>query len=194
VSLFRRRLSGCRNLAKQALKLVYKPLKKILTKINKVLKPIQNAVKNIGKAIRRFFGRRKREIDQPFTCEIIRSMSSSVTTLESTDIESMTDDEFLKCIEQFGKYYDYSNDALISLKSKLLSSLQLSNMTAVNDEIITKLGHLASSFDASEIVYWNINKMDTISSLRELNMTSSQVNIFEKFQNITGYECGKLKY
>ena len=176
MSLFRRRLSGCRNLGKQILKVIYKPLKRILTFAKRVLKPIQNAVKNVFKSIRNFLGRRKRQIDQALTCELIRSMSSSVTVLESTDIESMADEEFLKCVEQFGRYYDYSDQTLITLKSKLMSSLQLSNMSAVNDVIIVQLGHLASSFDALEIRGWEINKMDTISTLRELNMSSSQVN------------------
>lgn len=180
MSLFRRRLSGCRNLAKQALKIVYKPLKKILTIAQRVLKPIQNAVSKIAKGIRKLFGRRKRQIDQALTCEVIRSMSSSVTALDSTDIGSISDEEFLKCLEQFGRYYDYSNQTLISLKSKLMRSLQLSNMSAVNDELIVKVRHLASSFDALEIREWKITKMDTISTLRELNMTSSQVNIIIK--------------
>ena len=146
-----------------------------------MLKPLQKAVSKIARGIRKLFGRRKRQIDEALTCEFIRSISSSVTVLESTDIESMTDEEFLKCVEQFGRYYDYSDQTLISLKSKLMSSLKWSNMSAINDVIIVQLGHLASSFDALEIREWEITKMDTISTLRELNMTSSQVNKLSKF-------------
>lgn len=119
--------------------------------------------------------RRKRLSDQSLTCESIRSIGSSITALEVNDIFIMDNKEFLLCADQFGKYYGYSNELFNALKAKTMFLLNQTNMLPINDDIIGKLGYIASYFDSAEMESWIISKMNTIATLRDLNLTKSQV-------------------
>lgn len=140
-----------------------------------VIKPLQNIASKSKKALMNLSIRRMRASAQSLTCELVRSMGSSVTTLEVNDILMMDNKEFLFCAEQFGKYYGYSNELFDVLKTKLMPLLNQTNMLPINDDIVVKLGYLASFFNSTEMDTWVINKMDTLSSLRELNFSKSQV-------------------
>ena len=119
--------------------------------------------------------RRKRLSDQSLSCESIRSIGSSVTALEVNDIFIMGNKEFLLCADQFGKYYGYPSELFNALKAKTMFLLNQTNMLPINDDIIVKLGYIASYFDSAEMESWIISKMNTIAALRDLNLTKSQV-------------------
>lgn len=105
-------------------------------------------------------------------------MGPVVLLISSDEITDMNDNEFLNCLSEFKTYQNYDNNVTDAFKTKIMKSFNYNYQSQIKDQDILDMGYFASFFTVSEMSQWNITKLDTFASLGSLDLSESQVIVY----------------
>ena len=145
---------------------------------NAVVKPVLNLFKKIFRFGKRDLSSLRQISSTTYTCGDILSMGPGVLLISSDEIKDMNDNEFLNCLSEFKTYQNYDNNVTDAFKTKIMKSFNYNYQSQIKDQDILDMGYFASFFTVSEMSQWNITKLDTFASLGSLDLSESQVIVY----------------
>ena len=143
---------------------------------NDVVKPVLNISKPISGSSA--LSSLRQISSTTYTCSDILSMGPGVLLISSDEIKDMNDNEFLNCLSEFKTYQNYDNNVTDAFKTKIMKSFNYNYQSQIKDQDILDMGYFASFFTVSEMSQWNITKLDTFASLGSLDLSESQVIVY----------------
>lgn len=122
-------------------------------------------------------GRKKRQTTYTFTCDDLNTMSTGVTSLTSSQLQTLTGTEFYKCQTLLGSSSNSWSSAQLSVLASTAKTFYTS-ASAISDKNITALNSIMVGFSSSDLAQLTFTTTTSIGALGALNgWSSDQVRI-----------------
>lgn len=121
-------------------------------------------------------GRKKRQTTYTFTCDDLNTMSTGVTSLTSSQLQTLTGTEFYKCQTLLGSSSNSWSSAQLSVLASTAKTFYTS-ASAISDKNITALNSIMVGFSSSDLAILTFTTTTSIGALGALNgWSSDQLN------------------